>query len=61
MNPNNFTLGFVDISLYSASQEDKDIVSCFLDFYEINEVPNMIQKSDNDFLLIWQVSQTESQ
>lgn len=42
------------IALYSALQDDNDIVSCFFDFQETNEVPIMMQKLERDFLVIWQ-------
>lgn len=47
--------------LYSASAELRLMVCCFLDFYEIKEVPRFTTKPVTDLLVLGQDAQSESQ
>lgn len=46
--------------LYSASNEDLEIVFCFLDFHETKEFPNRMQYTIMDLLVRVQEAQSAS-
>lgn len=49
------------MDLYSASAEESDTVSCFLDFHDIGLPPNKIKNPLNGLLVIGQAAQSLSQ
>jgi hypothetical protein len=51
----------VDKALYSASEEDLEMVCCFLAFHEINDEPMKKQYPDVDLLVSKQPAQSASE